>query len=153
MFDMPPRISETSQSRAGPWSVTHPQLSPRSQALLDRIDTWSDRSPARSVAVKAGVTLGGPVVILAGVAMLVLPGPGLVVMALGTALLALEYEWARTMLAVAGRAAAWVRAKTLPKDGSPGRKLVGVTGAAAFVVATTLITGAVTTFVGTQTFL
>jgi uncharacterized protein (TIGR02611 family) len=133
--------------------MTHPQLSPRSQALLDRIDAWSDRSPVRAVAVRVGVTLGGPLVILAGVAMLVLPGPGLVVIVLGVALLALEYEWARGLLAWGGRGAAWVRDTTLPKDGSAGRKLLGMTGAAAFVVATTLVTGAVTTFVGTQTLL
>ena len=132
--------------------MTHHQLSPRSQALLDRIDAWADRSPARGVAVKLGVTLGGPVVILAGIAMLVLPGPGLVVIVLGMALLALEYDWARGLLALLGRGAHWVRVKTLPKDGSAGRKLLGLSGAAAFVVATTLITGAVTTFVGSQAF-
>lgn len=131
----------------------HHHLSPRSQALLDRIDAWADRSPARAVAVKLGVTIGGPLVILAGIAMLVLPGPGLVVMALGMALLALEYEWARGLLATAGSGLAWLRQKTFPKDGSAGRKMLGVSGAAAFVVLTTLLTGAVTTFVGAQTFL
>ena len=131
--------------------MTH--LSPRSQAVLDRIDDWADRSPLRAVAVKVGVTVAGPLVILAGVAMLVLPGPGLVVIALGTALMALEYDWARSLLAALGRAAHWVRVKTLPQDGSPGRKLLGVGGAAAFLVVTTLITGAVTTFVGAQTLL
>ncbi|WP_395693123.1 PGPGW domain-containing protein [Nocardioides sp.] len=129
------------------------QLSPRSQALLDRIDAWAERSRVRAVAVKVGVTIGGPLVILAGVAMLVLPGPGLVVIALGMALMALEYDWARSLLALLGRGVHWVRMTTLPKDGSAGRKLLGVGGAAAFVVVTTLITGAVTTFVGAQTLL
>lgn len=126
------------------------QLSPRSQALLDRIDAWAERSPVRAVAVKVGVTLAGPLVIAAGVAMLVLPGPGLVVIALGMALLALEYDWARSLLALLGRGAHWVRVQTLPKDGSAGRKLLGLSGAAVFVVATTLLTGAVTTYVGSQ---
>ena len=129
------------------------QLSPRSQALLDRIDAWAGRSPVRAVAVKVGVTVAGPLVIAAGVAMLVLPGPGLVVIALGMALMALEYDWARSLLAALGRGAHWLREKTLPKDGSAGRKLLGASGAAAFVVATTLITGAVTTFVSAQTLM
>jgi len=129
------------------------QLSPRSQALLDRIDAWAGRSPVRAVAVKVGVTVAGPLVIAAGVAMLVLPGPGLVVIALGMALMALEYDWARSLLAALGSAAHWLREKTLPKDGSAGRKLLGASGAAAFVVATTLITGAVTTFVSAQTLM
>jgi hypothetical protein len=85
--------------------------------------------------------------------MLVLPGPGLVVIALGMALLALEYAWARTLLAQAGRGAAWVRQAVLPRDGSSGRRLVGVLGAGTFVVATTALTGAVTTYVGAQTLL
>ncbi|MGY2700523.1 PGPGW domain-containing protein [Nocardioides sp. HB32] len=133
--------------------MTHPQLSPRAQALLDRIDAWAARGPVRKVLVRAGVTIGGPVVVVAGVAMLVLPGPGLVVIALGMALLALEYDWARTVLAVAGRGAAWVRRTVLPRDGSQTRRLVGVAGAGAFLVASTLATGAVTTYVGAQTFL
>ena len=133
--------------------MTHAELSPRAQALLDGIDDWAGRGPVRKILVRMGVTIGGPLVVLAGVAMLVLPGPGLVVIALGMALLALEYEWARTVLAVAGRAAAWVRRTVLPRDGSQGRRLLGVAGAGAFVVVTTLLTGAVTTFVGAQTFL
>jgi uncharacterized protein (TIGR02611 family) len=133
--------------------VTQPQLSPRTQALLDRIDDWAARGPVRKVLVRAGVTIGGPVVVVAGVAMLVLPGPGLVVIALGMALLALEYDWARTVLAVAGRGAVWVRRTALPRDGGQTRRLVGVAGAGAFLVASTLATGAVTTYVGAQTFL
>lgn len=133
--------------------MTHADLSPRAQALLDRIDAWSDGGPLRKVLVRVGVTVGGPLVIVAGIAMLVLPGPGLVVIALGMALLALEYAWARAVLAMAGRGAAWVRRTVLPRDGSSGRRVLGVAGAGAFVVATTLLTGAVTTFVGAQTFL
>ena len=47
----------------------------------------------------------------------------------------------------------WVRRAVLPKDGSPGRRILGLAGGATFLVATTALTGAVTTFVGTQTFL
>jgi uncharacterized protein (TIGR02611 family) len=133
--------------------VTHANLSPRAQALLDRIDAWADGGRVRKVLVRAGVTIVGPLVIVAGLAMLVLPGPGLVVIALGMALLALEYEWARIVLAQAGRGVSWVRRTVLPKDGSHGRRLLGVAGGAAFVVATTGVTATVTTFVGAQTFL
>jgi hypothetical protein len=40
--------------------------------------------------VKVSVSVFGPLVIATGIAMLVLPGPGLVVMALGAALLAMR---------------------------------------------------------------
>jgi uncharacterized protein (TIGR02611 family) len=133
--------------------MTHAQLSPRARDLLDRLDAWSGHSRVRKVLVRLGVTVAGPLVVVAGVAMLVLPGPGLVVIALGLALLALEYEWARAVLGLLGRAGVSVRRAVLPKDGSAGRRLLGLTGGAAFVVATTALTGAVTTFVGTQTLL
>ena len=133
--------------------MTHSHLSPRASRLLDRIDSWSGRSRARKVLVRTGVTVAGPLVILVGVAMLVLPGPGLVVIALGLALLALEYEWARGLVGGLGRVVSWVRRAVLPKDGSPGRRILGLAGGATFLVATTALTGAVTTFVGTQTFL
>jgi tellurite resistance protein TerC len=56
------------------------------------------KSPRRLV-VKTGVTIGGFAVLLAGVAMLVLPGPGLLVIVGGLAILATEYAWAARPLA------------------------------------------------------
>lgn len=44
------------------------------------------------------VSVGGGLVLAAGAAMLVLPGPGLVVIAAGLALLATEFVWARRLL-------------------------------------------------------
>ena len=44
------------------------------------------------------VTLGGGLLLLAGAAMLVLPGPGLLVIAAGLGVLATEFLWARRML-------------------------------------------------------
>lgn len=41
---------------------------------------------------------GGFVLIVAGIAMLVLPGPGIVAIGLGLALLAPEFTWARCLL-------------------------------------------------------
>jgi tellurite resistance protein TerC len=48
----------------------------------------------------------GTTVILFGVAMLVLPGPGLVTIALGLAILATEFVWPRTLLKKAREAIA-----------------------------------------------
>lgn len=44
------------------------------------------------------MSVGGAALILAGVALLVLPGPGLLVIVAGLALLATEYAWARRRL-------------------------------------------------------
>lgn len=43
-------------------------------------------------------TVGGVLLLLAGAAMLVLPGPGLLVIAAGLALLAVDYHWAKRLL-------------------------------------------------------
>lgn len=44
------------------------------------------------------VVLGGGLVVLAGLAMLALPGPGLLVIAIGLGILALEFVWAERLL-------------------------------------------------------
>jgi uncharacterized protein (TIGR02611 family) len=95
------------------------------------------------------VSVVGPLVVAAGVAMLVLPGPGLVVMGLGAALLALEYDRARRLLGSCGRMLDKGRRAVVPKDASMARRGLGVATTVAFLVATTGITAAVTTFVGT----
>ena len=124
-------------------------LTPRARQLLTRIEAWAHRGPVRGVVVKIGVSIVGPLVVVAGVAMLVLPGPGLVVMALGAALLALEYEWARRVLSYCGRTLSKGRRAMIPKDASMARRALGVATALGFVVATTGITAAFTTYVGT----
>ena len=55
---------------------------------------------------RAGVALVGGGLVLAGVAMLVLPGPGLLAIAAGLALLAVEFEAARDLR---DRCAGWLR--------------------------------------------
>jgi hypothetical protein len=58
--------------------------------------------------LRAGIALVGGVILLAGVAMLVLPGPGLLTIAAGLALLALEFEAARDLR---DQLAGWLRAR------------------------------------------
>jgi uncharacterized protein (TIGR02611 family) len=128
-------------------------LAPRVDVLLSRLDAWSDRGVARALVVKAVVTVAGPLVIVAGIAMLVLPGPGLVVMAAGLALLALEYPWARHVLALLGRALSRGRELVLPKGASGGRRALGLVMIAAVFVAGFLATTAATAFLGAHTVL
>jgi len=47
---------------------------------------------------RIAISLVGGTVLLIGIAMLVLPGPGLVVIPLGLAILGIEYAWARAWL-------------------------------------------------------
>jgi uncharacterized protein (TIGR02611 family) len=66
--------------------------------FLDGVKERRERHRERSKVVRAAVVLAGFVVVLAGLAMLVLPGPGLLVTAIGLALLALEFVWAERVL-------------------------------------------------------
>lgn len=125
-------------------------LTPRAHRLVTSIETWAHRGPVRAVVVKVGVSVVGPLVIVAGVAMLVLPGPGLVVMALGAALLALEYDWARRVLVSGGRLIDRARRAVIPQDASLVRRVLGVATTVALFVATTGMTAAFSTYVGTS---
>ncbi len=48
---------------------------------------------------RIAITVAGTVIVAVGVVLLVAPGPGLVVIALGLAVFAVEYRWARRHLA------------------------------------------------------
>jgi uncharacterized protein (TIGR02611 family) len=58
-----------------------------------------ERRPLTYVwARRIAISIVGGTVLLIGIAMLVLPGPGLVVIPLGLAILGLEFAWARAWL-------------------------------------------------------
>jgi uncharacterized protein (TIGR02611 family) len=67
------------------------------------------------------VTVIGAVVVLAGLAMSVLPGPGLLTIAAGLAILATEYDWAKRLLHRVRQAArtTYERARGLRRAGTP----------------------------------
>jgi uncharacterized protein (TIGR02611 family) len=66
--------------------------------LLDGIRERRERHLERNRVLRIGFAVFGFVVVLAGLAMLVLPGPGLVVIAIGLGILALEFAWAERLL-------------------------------------------------------
>jgi uncharacterized protein (TIGR02611 family) len=61
-----------------------------------RLHRWRERIPPRPRRIL--VTTLGLLLLAAGVLMLVLPGPGLVGLFLGFAVLATEYAWARRLV-------------------------------------------------------
>ena len=66
-----------------------------------------------------GVTIAGILVILAGVAMLILPGPGVAAILLGLWILATEYIWAERLLKKARERAGRARDTVLRKKPGP----------------------------------
>ena len=62
----------------------------------------SDVEAIYASARRIGVLVGGTVLLVAGLLMLVLPGPGVAAIIAGLALLGTQFEWAR-------RASGWLR--------------------------------------------
>ncbi len=75
----------------------------------------NEEAPRRSIAYRwarrIAVALIGGTVLLIGIAMLVLPGPGLLVIPAGLAILALEFAWARRWLKLVKTKAQALKAK------------------------------------------
>ena len=66
--------------------------------FVEKVRERRERHRRRSRVVRAAVALAGFVVVLAGLAMIPLPGPGLLIVAGGLAILALEFAWAERWL-------------------------------------------------------
>jgi len=69
--------------------------------MVERLRAQRERHMERSRVARAGYVVMGFTVLLAGIAMLVLPGPAFVVIPIGLAILSLEFAWAARLLEVA----------------------------------------------------
>jgi uncharacterized protein (TIGR02611 family) len=70
----------------------------RRPPLIDRVRARQQRHRQRNRFYRIGFATVGFLVVLAGVVMLVTPGPGIAVIVLGLAMLALEFAWAERWL-------------------------------------------------------
>lgn len=66
--------------------------------MLERVRAQQERHRQRNRLYRIGFAVLGFVVLTAGVVMLVTPGPGIPVLILGLAMLALEFAWAERWL-------------------------------------------------------
>lgn len=97
---------------------------------LERLRERRVRHRRRPIVVRGLFALGGFATLLAGLALLVLPGPGIPLIAVGLGLLALEFRWAELALARALRHTEWVRPSTGRQRVAAGAALLGSLGAA-----------------------
>ncbi len=97
--------------------------------VADRLLAWRERLYATKLGrfgVKIVVALVGTLVIAVGVVLLPLPGPGWVIILGGLAILAMEFHWARQLLAFTRRQLLrWTR---MVRDGSWLVRIVSVGG-------------------------
>jgi uncharacterized protein (TIGR02611 family) len=100
--------------------------------MAERLDERRERHRQRSRLYRAAVTVAGFLIVLVGVALSApgVPGPGFVLIAIGLAILALEFIWAERLLR---RALAYIdRAAERAAAVSTRRKVaVGILSAAA----------------------
>jgi uncharacterized protein (TIGR02611 family) len=70
--------------------------------LIERLEERRERHRERHLLYRAGVVIIGTVILLAGIVMTgPVPGPGILVIPIGLALLALEFVWAERLLETA----------------------------------------------------
>ena len=73
------------------------QTSPKPR-IVQRLEAQRERHRQRGFLVRMLYTILGFTVLIAGLLMLVLPGPALIVIPIGLALLSLEFVWAEGLL-------------------------------------------------------
>jgi uncharacterized protein (TIGR02611 family) len=78
--------------------VTVTDEATRAQRIKEQLAERREAHARRSRFYRIGFTIVGATVTLAGIAMLVTPGPAFVVIPIGLAMLALEFAWAERLL-------------------------------------------------------
>src|SRR3954470_15347242 len=105
-------------------------------SLVERLRAQRERHLERSKLVRFWVTIAGFTILFLGVAMLVLPGPALVVIPIGLAILSLEFSWAGRLLEKALIRAE--KAKASAKQTSRAQRIV-VAAAVAVALAAAIV--------------
>ena len=70
----------------------------RKPRIVQRLEAQRERHRKRGFAVRVLYAVVGFTILIAGLVMLILPGPALVVIPIGLALLSLEFAWAEGLL-------------------------------------------------------
>src|SRR5262245_22392334 len=66
--------------------------------LIDGLKERRERHKERHQLIRVAAAMGGFLIVIVGIIMIPLPGPGLLVVAVGLAVLALEFAWAEQLL-------------------------------------------------------
>jgi uncharacterized protein (TIGR02611 family) len=96
-------------------------------------------NPALSATTKVVITTVGSLVVVAGLVMMVTPGPGIVGIVLGLAILSTEYEWADRWLAKARQKAHEARVRAENMDPRVRRRRLLLAGVGFLAVAAAVI--------------
>jgi len=112
--------------RPEPQSAFERMDDPLENLAEERARRWYELGRSPNVIVRQAyrliVLVVGITVVAAGIAMFVLPGPGILVVIAGLAILATEFVWARHLLQRARGYAEKAKDKALGKEGFAGLK-------------------------------
>ena len=86
------------QDGTDPHAADGDSVAPEPTGVFGRARAWSHRGRSRRLLWRGAVLLLGVLLLVAGLAMLVLPGPGWAAIILGLVVLASEYAWAHRVL-------------------------------------------------------
>jgi uncharacterized protein (TIGR02611 family) len=114
----------------------------RPHPIIERLQMRRERHLARNRFYRLVIAVAGFTVLVLGVAMLVLPGPGLLVIVVGLTILALEFAWAERMLERA--IDRMERARQATKEATRWQKIFGglaITAGLSAVLAATVYWG------------
>jgi uncharacterized protein (TIGR02611 family) len=117
----------------------------RWRRLRTRVHRRLHANPALSLTTKVVITTVGSLVIIAGLVMMVTPGPGIVGVVLGLAILSTEYEWAERWLTKARKKAHDARERAEAMDPKVRRRRL-VLGGLVFLVLGAAIIGYVVVY-------
>jgi uncharacterized protein (TIGR02611 family) len=115
-----------------------------------RLHARMHRNPIAGFLAKVVITIVGFLVLATGLVMMVAPGPGIVGILLGLAILATEWVWAERLLQTARRGAASAAARAAGSDPAIRRRRLLITAAMLIVVGVLVV--AYVRLVGWPTF-
>ena len=90
-----------------------------------RLQAWARRRPVTHVVWRASILVVGSAIFLAGIAMLVLPGPGWAAIFLGLVILSTEFAWAHRLAEPLRKAFAWAMQRARARAERKQQKSVG----------------------------
>ena len=95
-------------------------MEPQEHKLIQKLSSAREKQKSRSLPIRALTVMAGATILLAGVVMLVAPGPAFAVIPIGLFILALEFVWAEQALGKALQQAD--KAKQAARTTTPAQK-------------------------------
>ena len=100
---------------------------PQKPSLVERLRDQRERHRERPLVIRAAVVVVGFTLVVAGAALLVLPGPAFAIIPIGFAILSLEFLWAERLMEKALEHADRAKADAMRRTPAQRRMIAAVT--------------------------